>query len=52
MKCGVFVAKGKGEETRRKEGRKEGMVGLAMVVVKVGLKSMCSNRYTNDFHEL
>lgn len=27
MKCGVFVAKGKGEETRREEGRKEGRNG-------------------------
>ena len=45
--------KGRGDkEEGRKEGRKEGMVGLAMVRVKVGLESMCSNRYTNDFHEL
>lgn len=37
---------------RKGQGDKEGMVRLGMIRVKVGLESMCSNRYTNDFHEL
>ena len=37
---------------RKGRGDKEGMVRLVMIRVKVGLESMFSNRYTNDFHEL
>lgn len=37
---------------RKGRGDKERMVRLGMIRVKVGLESMFSNRYTNDFHEL